>query len=170
LFQKPQMRFVASDRYLLVDAYNVICATDHLRETLAENIDAARDQLAEIVSSIHDAEGIRVALILDSRNDLLEVEHPFGKKTFEYLYAPAALTADGVIERILRRVKNPNDVSVVSNDNLVREATRSSGAIALRPEELFEWARACDARLVQDAARRRKENAKEWRHGLDIDL
>lgn len=161
---------MASSRYLLIDAYNVICATDHLRERLQENMDAARDELAEIVSSIHDAEGVRCALVLDGKNDLLEVEHPYGKKTFEYLYAPAALTADGVIERILSRVKKASDVSVVSNDNLVREATRSSGGMALRPEELFEWARACEARLVQDAARRRKENAKEWRNGLDIDL
>jgi predicted RNA-binding protein with PIN domain len=157
-------------RYLLIDAYNVICATDSLRETLQLNSDAARDELAEIAVSIHDAEGVRVALILDGKSDRLEVDHPFGKKTFEYLYAPAALTADGVIERILRRVKNPSDVSVVSNDNLVREATRSVGAMALRPEELFEWARACDARLVQDAARRRKENAKQWHNGLDINL
>lgn len=161
---------MGNSRYLLIDAYNVICATESLREILRDNADAARDELAEIASAIHDAEGVRVALILDGKNDLLEVEHPFGKKTFEFLYAPAALTADGVIERILRRVKNPSDVSVVSNDNLVREATRSTGAMALRPEELFEWAQACEARLVQDAARRRKENSKEWRNGLDIDL
>ncbi|MGJ8641432.1 MAG: NYN domain-containing protein [Opitutaceae bacterium] len=161
---------MSASRYLLIDAYNVICATESLRDLLKENADAARDELAEIAASIHDAEGVRVALILDGKGDLLEVEHPYGKKTFEYLYAPAALTADGVIERILRRVKNSSGVSVVSNDNLVREATRSTGAMALRPEELFEWASACDARLVQDAARRRKENAKEWRNGLEIDL
>jgi len=161
---------MSEQRYLLIDAYNVICATDTLRERLQENIDAARDALAETVVSIHDAEGVRVGLILDGKNDLIEVQHPFGKKTFEYLYAPAALTADGVIERILRRIKTSSDVTVVSNDNLVREATRSSGAIALRPEELFEWARACEARLVQDAARRRKENAKEWRNGIDFNF
>ncbi|MGJ8654292.1 MAG: NYN domain-containing protein [Opitutaceae bacterium] len=159
---------MASSRYLLIDAYNVICATDHLRERLQENMDSARDALAEIVASIHDAEGVRVALILDGKNDRLEVEHPFKKKTFEFIYAPAALTADGVIERILSRVDKSSDVTVVSNDNLVREATRSTGAIALRPEELFEWARSCEARLIQDAARRRKENAKEWRNGLDL--
>jgi predicted RNA-binding protein with PIN domain len=161
---------MAEDRYLLIDAYNVICATDGLRDALRDNIDSARDQLTEMVASIHDAEGIRTALILDSRNDSLEVDHPFGKKTFEYIYAPAALTADGVIERIVARVSNPARVTVVSNDNMVRESIRANGAIALTPEELFEWARACDARLIQDAQRRRKENAREWKHGLDIDL
>jgi len=161
-------RMMSWSRYLLIDAYNVICATEQLRAIMDQNIDRARDHLAEIVLSIHDAEAVRVALILDSRQAALQVDHPFGKTTFEYLYAPAELTADGVIERILRRARHPGNISVVSNDNLVREATRANGAIALRPEELFEWAHACEVRLLQDAARRRIENAKEWRNGIDL--
>ncbi|WP_269522345.1 NYN domain-containing protein [Coraliomargarita parva] len=161
---------MANERYLLIDAYNVICATAELREQMHGQLDTVRDLLAERVRSIHDAEGIRVALILDSRNDRLEVEYPYGKKTFEYLYAPAALTADGVIERIVRRAPDPGDVTVVSNDNLVREAVRSSGAIALRPEELYEWTDACERKLVQDAARRNRDNASQFKNSLEIDL
>lgn len=157
-------------RYLLIDAYNVIHATDPLRKLMAGQLDLARDQLAEMVRPIHDAEAIRVALILDSRNESLEVEHPFGARTFEYLYAPAALTADGVIERIVKRVREPSGVSVVSNDNMVREATRASGAMALRPEELFSWAQACETRLRQDTRRHNKKNQQVFRNGLDIDL
>ena len=159
-----------ANRYLLVDAYNVICATDRLRDLLAESMDLARDQLAEEALSIHDAEGVRVALILDSPKDCLEVQHPFQHNTFEYLYAPAALTADGVIERIVARAERPDLVSVVSDDNLVRESTRARGAMALRPEELFEWATACAARLQEDARRRQQASAKDFRNSLDIDL
>ena len=126
---------MSDDRYLLVDAYNVIYATESLKRQTMLDQNGARDQLAERVCHIHDAEGVRVALVLDSRNDTLQVEHPFGKKTIEFLYAPASLTADGVIERIVRRARDPGKMNVVSNDNMVREATRSSGALALRPEE-----------------------------------
>lgn len=161
---------MSDGRYLLLDAYNVIHATVSLRRLLADGQDVARDRLAEMVRPIHDAEAVHVAMVLDSRNDKLEVEHPFGKKTFEYLYAPAALTADGVIERIVRRAKEPDKVTVASNDNLVREATRSAGAIALRPEELMEWARGCERRLENDAIRRNAENAKSFRNGLDLDF
>lgn len=161
---------MASARYLLIDSHNVICATESLRDALSESHDVARDRLAEMVCAIHDAEGVRVAMILDSKNDTLQVEHPFGKKTFEYLYAPSALTADGVIERIVRRARDASKVTVVSNDNLVREATRSVGAIALRPEELFEWAIACEKRLEQDARRRNESNAKDFRNGIELDL
>ncbi|MFQ3224638.1 MAG: putative RNA-binding protein with PIN domain [Lentimonas sp.] len=165
---RASVPFVAEERYLLIDAYNVICATDELRATLRENIDSARDQLTDMICSIHDAEGVRTALILDSRNETLAVDHPFGKKTFEFIYAPASLSADGVIERIVARVSYPAGVTVVSNDNMVRESIRANGAMAMTPEELFDWARACDTRLVQDAQRRRKANAREWKNGLDI--
>jgi len=161
---------MSGTRYLLIDAYNVICATGSLRETMQSNLDAARDQLAEEVRSIHDAEGVRVAIVLDSRNDKLEVEHPYKVKTFEYVYAPAAVSADGMIERMVARVKNPGDTTVVSNDCMVRESVRANGAIALRPEELFEWARGCNARLSQDARRRNAQNAKDFKNGLDLNL
>lgn len=161
---------MSAERYLLIDAYNVICATEHLRAALRGNMDSARDALGAIARDIHDAEGIRVALILDSRSDRLQVEHPYGSKRFEYIYAPSALTADGVIERIVGRVRDPAHVSVVSNDNLVREATRASGAMALRPEEFFEWARACGAQLSQMAQRRSRSHAKNFENRLDLNF
>ncbi|MFT4901601.1 MAG: putative RNA-binding protein with PIN domain [Lentimonas sp.] len=174
IFEVQRSKFklfpMSSTRYLLIDAYNVICATPQLHEALRRNMDSARDMLADQVMAIHDAEGYRVALVLDSGNDRLEVEHPFGKKTFEYLYAPAGLSADGVIERIVARADKDDQVTVVSNDLMVRESIQANGADAMRPEELFDWARSCEQRLLQDAARRRKQNAQVWRNGIDLNL
>ena len=94
-------------RYLLIDAYNVICATDPLREVMQGKLDTARDQLAEIVLRIHDAEAVHVALlVLDSRNDKPEVEHPYKVKTLIPLRT-RRLSADGVIERMVAHLKNP---------------------------------------------------------------
>jgi len=161
---------MAAQRYLLVDAYNVICATSDLREAMRPHLETARDRLAERLRPIHDCEGIRVALVLDSRNTRPEFEHPFGCDTFEFVYAPAELTADGVIERIIRRARNPEAITVASNDNLVRESVRAVRAIALRPEELFEWAEGCEKRLAQDARRRNEANAKDFANRIHIDF
>lgn len=158
------------ERYLLIDAYNVICSDALLSDALRQNMDSARDQLAERVVAIHDAEAIRVALILDSQNDQLHVQHPYKKKTFEYIYAPAAISADGIIERIVHQVDRPELVSVVSNDNLVREATRAMQAVALRPDDLFEWSAGCERRLIQSAKRRNQQNARDFRNGIEIDI
>ena len=107
-------------------------------------------------------------MILDSKSDKLQVEYPYESKRFEFIYAPSALTADGVIERIVRRVKQPELVSVVSNDNMVREATRSSGAMALRPEEFFDWSRASTVQLKQFAKSRSRSNDNNFENRLQF--
>ena len=156
--------------YLFIDAYNVICATNALHKVMLCSLDAARDQLAEAVRSIHDAEGLHVVLVLDSRQHSLQVKHPYKVKTFEFVYAPADLSADGVIERMVARVEKSVDTTVVSNDRMVRESARANGALALRPEGLLEWARACEMRLLSDAHRRKDINEKEFRNSIDLEL
>ena len=154
--------------YLFIDAYNVIYATNTLHKVMLGSLDAARDQLAEAVRSIHDAEGLHVVLVMDSRQDSLQVEHPYKVKTFEFVYAPADVSADGVIERMVARVEKSVDVTVVSNDRMVRESARANGALALRPEGLLEWARACKMRLLRDAHRRKDIDEKEFRNIIDL--
>ena len=159
---------MANTRYLLVDAYNVIHADPALRALLREGVDRARDALAERIRAIHDAEGVHTVVVLDGRGDRAEVEHPHGSNSFEFLYAPAALTADGAIERMVARGREPGEMRVVSQDRMIREAVRAMGAVALTAEELFEWARACELRLEQDLRRRRKRQAAEWRNGIEL--
>ena len=156
--------------HLFIDAYNVICATDSLYQVMQGSLDAARDQLAELVRSIHDAEGIHVVLVLDSRQDSLQVEHPYKVKTFEFVYAPADVSADGVIERMVASVEKSVDTTVVRNDRMVRESVRANGALALRPEALLEWAQACEMRLLHEAHRRRNVNEKKFRNSIDFEL
>ncbi len=160
---------MSAKRYLFIDAYNVIHAIGDLRKALGKSLDSARDQLAERVVSIHDAEGVHTVLILDSRSEALTIDHPFGKKTFEFVYAPARLSADGVIERLLTRVAESANVTVASNDAMVRESARVNGAIAISANDLIDWICACEQRLIQDSERRRKLNEKKWKNGIDLD-
>ena len=162
---------VAEKRYLLVDAYNVIHAVEDWHRVLTdEGADCARDHLAERVVSSHDAEGIQTVLVFDSRGESLEVDYPFGKKTFECVYAPAKLSADGVIERLVAGIPKPAHVTVASNDNMVRESARVNGAIAISAEDLLDWICASERHLIQDTERRRKANEKAWRHGIDFNF
>ncbi|MGK0176928.1 MAG: putative RNA-binding protein with PIN domain [Lentimonas sp.] len=160
---------MTAKRYLFIDAYNVIHAVEDLRKALDKSLDSARDQLAERAVSIHDAEGIHTVLILDSSRQSLAVDHPYGKKTFEFVYAPARLSADGVIEQLLTRVAEPANVTVASNDAMVCESARVNRAVAISANDLLDWICACERRLIQDAERRRKLNEKAWRNGIELD-
>ena len=160
---------MSAKRYLFIDAYNVIHAIEDLRKALDKSLDSARDQLAERVVSIHDAEGVHTVLILDSSSEALTVDHPLGKKTFEFVYAPARLSADGVIERLLTRVSEPGNITVASNDAMVRESARVSGAIAISANDLMDWICACERRLIRDSERRRRLNDRKWKNSIDLD-
>ncbi|MDG1701889.1 MAG: NYN domain-containing protein [Opitutae bacterium] len=158
-------------RYILLDGYNIIYASDALKHLMPNNKLRARESLAEMVQAIHSVEDVHIIIIFDSSNNAVEVEYPFRDKTFEFVFAPKSLTADGVIERILVRIKNKEQVSVVSNDNLVREATRSNGAAALRPKDLFDWIRSSNKRLneMRNINSSPKDKTLENRINIDLD-
>jgi predicted RNA-binding protein with PIN domain len=162
---------VSVKRYILLDGYNIIYASDALKHLMPNNKLRARESLAEMVQAIHSVEDVHIIIIFDSSNNAVEVEYPFRDKTFEFVFAPKSLTADGVIERILVRIKNKEQVSVVSNDNLVREATRSNGAAALRPKDLFDWIRSSNKRLneMRNINSSPKDKTLENRINIDLD-
>jgi predicted RNA-binding protein with PIN domain len=162
---------VSVKRYILLDGYNIIYASDALKHLMPNNKIRARESLAEMVQSIHSVEDVHIIIVFDSSNNAVEVEYPFRDKTFEFVFAPKSLTADGVIERILVRIKKREQVSVVSNDNLVREATRSNGAAALRPQDLFDWVKSSNKRLseMQNINSSPKDKRLENRINIDLD-
>ena len=164
------------ERLIIIDGYNVIYASKSLKQWMPDNKERAREKLFEYVKAIHSIESVRMVLVFDSSNETLEVEYPFRDKSFECVFAPASVTADGVIERLLVRAKDKakdkdaSFVTVVSNDNLVREATRSNGALVIRPDDLFDWVSLCDRRLMELSKKRTTEGEKPFGNRIDFEL
>ena len=157
------------ERTIIVDGYNVIYALDSLKHLMPANKERARESLAIMLQSIYSIESVRIMLVFDSAFDRIKIEYPLGDKSFEFIFAPKSLTADGVIERIIVRIKNKEFVTVVSNDNLVRESTRANGAMAMRPLELLEWIATSNNRL-NERCRTSKNNKKALENRIDLDL
>ena len=158
------------ERLIIIDGYNVIHASSDLKQWMPQHKERAREKLFESVRAIHSIESVRMLCVFDSSNETLEVEYPFREKTFESIFAPASLTADGVIERLLVRVKDKASVTVVSNDNLVREATRSNGALVIRPDDLFDWAEVCNRRLMELSNKRSADGENPFGNRIQIDF
>ena len=157
------------ERTIIVDGYNVIYALDSLKHLMPANKERARESLAIMLQSIYSIESVRIMLVFDSAFDRIKIEYPLGDKSFEFIFAPQYLTADGVIERIIVRIHNKASVTVVSNDNLVRESTRSNGAMAMRPIELFEWIANCNKRLTEKK-QISKDNRKDLENRIELDF
>lgn len=149
--------------HLLIDGYNVIHAWPELRGLLGRSVDAARERLIETCRVIREVDGLRVTLVFDSSRDTAQVETPGEDQGYAVLYAPKGVSADGLIEQIVRRAKKPTRCVVISRDNLVLEAVRASGGFGYFPEELLDWVRRCEARLAADLDKRKKATKKQWK-------
>lgn len=155
----------AEHRHLLIDGYNAIHALEAFRPYLPRSLDLACSRLVEQVRVIHDVEALRTTVVFDGRGRQLEIERPGGVMTFSVIYSPADVSADGIIEQIVRRSECPPEVTVVSRDNLVAESTRAAGAVCIPPDELLHWMGRCAARQAASLQKRRlRAKAEEARH------
>lgn len=155
---------------IIVDGYNVIYSSKVLKSLMSSNEKKAREALGEMLFSIYSIESVRVMVVFDSNFENIQIEYPYKDKLFEFIFAPKSLTADGVIEKIILRIKNKASITVVSNDNLVREATRSNGSIVIRPNELFEWVEASNKSLNERSNHTKNPKIIENRINIDLNI
>ena len=80
--------FVSVKRYILLDGYNIIYASEDLKHLMPNNKSRARESLAEMVQAIHSVEDVHIIIVFDSSNQSIEIEYPFLDKTFEFVFAP----------------------------------------------------------------------------------
>ncbi len=156
------------DRHLIVDGYNMIHGIGALRSILEESQEAACESLIGMSRTIHDEEGMRVTVVFDGREKQTQIQHPCGRTSFSVVYAPRDLTADGVIERMLARMKKPELATVASRDNMIREAAAARGAFFVDGDSFEDWVRRCErqtrSRLGSQAERPWKQSLSEvWR-------
>lgn len=150
-------------QHLLIDGYNLIHKWPELRRALRHGSDAARSQLAEAIRIIHDFEGVRTTIVFDGRGEQIEIERPGGHLTFSFLFSPAFMSADELIEQFTNKASSPESVWVVTGDNMVRETAGALGAHTITPDDLENWVLACKRRQSEELAKRSRQSQKDWR-------
>ncbi len=152
--------------YLFIDGHNVAHAWPALKLLINKNdIDSACSQLVESVHIIHDIEGIDIAVVFDGQGERPTVENPTQHKSFSVIYSSSDISADGLIEQLVRRVNKPKECTVVTQDNLVTESARSVGAVAITPDDLQDWVQRCQKRsqtLIQHRRPQQKNITTAW--------
>lgn len=154
---------MAARNHLLIDGYNVIHQWPDFAERFRRDPAGTCDQLVEMVRVIHDMDRYRVTVVFDGRGATVDIQHPGEIPTFAVLYSPTDLSADGLIEQIVRNAKEPSTCTVVSRDNLIAESIRASGGFAIAPDELRNWVDRCDARSRQNITQKNKEVRQKWK-------
>ncbi|WOO40338.1 NYN domain-containing protein [Rubellicoccus peritrichatus] len=149
--------------HLLIDGYNVLHAWPELRRQMKRSVDGARDNLIETVRVIRSVDGLRITLVFDGKGDKPEVEYPGDDNGFAVLFAPAGISADALIEQIVRKAKKPERCQVISRDNLVIESIRAAGGYGYTPDDLADWVRRCEERQTRTIMNQSKSNNKLWK-------
>lgn len=149
-------------QHLIVDGHNVIHAWADLRQFLGKHMDVAVARLTDAVRCIHDADGLQVTLVLDGKGTRLSLEHPDKRESFTVVYAPAGVTADTVIEQMLRRAGEATGFVVATRDNALGLSARVGGARCITPDELERWVTDAGRRMSSRVASIRNENARRW--------
>lgn len=111
--------------------------------------DAAREVLIQKVRVIHDIDDLRVTVVFDGAGQRPEIERQPESPDFTVIYAPSDSTADTLIERLVANSKNPERVTVASQDFMIRETVQTLGAFTMHPEDLEKWVERCLQRQRQ---------------------
>ncbi|GHC00527.1 NYN domain-containing protein [Cerasicoccus arenae] len=154
---------MAGQNHLLIDGYNVIHQWPDFAVRFKRDPAGTCDQLVEAVRVIHDIDNYRVTTVFDGRGAMVDVQYPGEIRTFAVLYSPSDLSADGLIEQIVKNAKIPGTCTVVSRDNLIAESIRASGGFAIRPEELADWIKRCEGRSRQTITQKQKAVRLAWK-------
>jgi uncharacterized protein len=155
-------RRVAFEKHLLVDAANVIQAWSDLRILSKRDRDAARSQLVQRVGVVHDAESLRVTVVIDGRGREIVVEHPSRQATLTVIYTPSSMTADDVIEQMVGRSADASLCEVATGDQAERNTIEATGAVWVPLADLLARVERAERRLGTKVADMNRANVQDW--------
>lgn len=154
---------MAFEKHLLVDAANIAHAWPGLRALLKRDKDAARSQLVQRLGAVHDAELVRVTVVIDGRGREIVVEHPSRQPTLAVIYTPSSLTADDVIEQMVGRSAAPSLCEVATDDQAERRTIEATGAVWVPTADLLARVERAEQRLASRVAGLNRTTEQEWR-------
>jgi predicted RNA-binding protein with PIN domain len=120
--------------HMLIDGYNVIHAIKEFKKNLAFGVNAAAQIFVQEASKLLIMKD-KVTLVFDGNGSNISIEYPCDSKRFCVIYSSIGISADTLIERIVRKSKIKIDCTVITNDHGLGNTIRSIGGITLSAEE-----------------------------------
>ena len=157
-----------NNRHVIIDGFNVIFGDSHLNRQFHASQDAAKASLIEMARQVYDTEHLQMSVVFDGKGDAISMEHPSRDTSFTIIHSSSSVSADGVIERMLARSKQTRDITVVTNDGLIQNATRACGAEPMRVDDFTSWVKACERKACSGLNRRQQHTREEWSNRLPL--
>ncbi len=123
---------------LVVDGYNVIFADAHLSQLVKSySLQEAREELVRHCEREESVKWERIVVVFDGQKGVRSPGHGTGEGSVEVQFARTS--ADAVIERLVHDVRQDaaQQVTVVTNDRMIRQMVRGNGAFPITVAEFF---------------------------------
>lgn len=122
---------------LVVDGYNIIGAWDELQALKEIDMGQARDRLIDLMAEYKAYSGQRVIVVFDAYY-VQGMASKYHTHEIEIIYTKEKETADGCIERLVKKLKNvKNQVYVATSDFAEQRTIFGRGALRKSARELF---------------------------------
>ncbi len=124
-------------RTVIVDGYNVIFASDELKNIAEDSLESARERLMNILSNYSAFTKHRVILVFDAYNVKGGEEERFEFHNIHVVYTKERELGDVYIERIVKEIGKNEKVTVVSSDSLIQLSAVRFGVLRMSAREFL---------------------------------
>ena len=128
----------SNKKYLLVDGYNIIYASEELSDLAKTDLKAARDKLIDILINFQAFRRELVILVFDAYKVPGGKEHIDDQNGLLVVYTKEAETADQYIEKAAHEIGKKYSVTVATSDAIEQVIVLSSGAYRLSARDFWE--------------------------------
>ncbi len=147
---KRTSKKVDTERYLLVDGYNIVFAWKELHELAKENIDAARGRLMDVLCNYQGYKKCTLILVFDAYKVKGNLGEMYDYHNIHIVYTKEAETADQYIEKLAHKIGREKDVTVATSDGLEQLIIRGQGCKLISAREFYEEVKRVEE-LIRDA-------------------
>lgn len=118
-------------------------------------MEAAREQLIQRMNAFQDATGTRVVVVFDGQGKATQEEKRPG--SVQIFYSGRKGGADQVIERLVAKYSTVHELTVATNDRMVKQTCITFGGFAMSVETLLEDLDKADADVARQIRKLRRK-------------
>lgn len=134
--QRASVKKNTTEKYLLVDGYNIIYAWEDLKELCDENMDAARGKLLDLLCNYQALKKYHLIVVFDAYRLKGHDTEFFDYHNIHVVYTKEAETADQYIEKFAHEHGRKYDVTVATSDGLEQIIIRGQGCHLMSARDL----------------------------------
>ena len=121
---------------LIIDGHSIIHAWHDLHLLHTRRPESARDHLLALLTEFHDMSPYHIVAVFDGAGREVSTGKTPGE--VQVFYSKTGMTADDVIEQLVRKYAGKYRILVATRDRLEAEAVMAEGAHVISPKGLEE--------------------------------